>query len=387
MRYTVYCILCAALAEGCSNPSSNPSIPADIDASGHADADAAADAAQPPVIELGAAAAKLAQLTGDFDRERGVSTASLTGTRAGLWNTDLGASFEHAGTTYFLFGDSIPTGATANANCGDALATSADGTTLDVITGDDGLYVSPNVPGVDLGCYDVPLTGTSIDNMMYVWFSTDTMTRSVLARATGATTFERVHDLSSLHFVNVAAARDGDDVVLFGSGKYRASEVYLARVPAAAIEDRGAYRFFAGDWVADEAAAQPIFGPACVGELSVQHVDALDAWVALYNCDQPRGIQARIARAPEGPWSDAVTVFDPWRDGGYCHFMHASYQVMHCDDVQDPNRDDDWGGEYGPYLVERLTEQLGDHAAALTFVMSTWNPYATVLMRTELAWH
>jgi hypothetical protein len=65
--------------------------------------------------------------------------------------------------------------------------------------------------------------------------------------------------------------------------------------------------------------------------------------------------------------------------------MHASHEA-HCDDVHDAGRENEWGGEYGPYVVESLTEPLGEHAAALHFVLSTWNPYNTMLLRTELAW-
>jgi hypothetical protein len=355
-----------------------------------------------PIASVGATT-KLSQLTGDFDRERGTPTTSRTLSRFGLWGTDLGASFEHEGRTFFLFGDSIDDG-TPHPMCGDSIASSVDldptdGLELDFVVDGNGKYVSPEVPDTRLACYEVPLDGISANGAMYVWFSTDTMSRSVLARSDdNGRTFARVHDLSSGHFVNVSVVREGNVLYLFGSGTYRASEVFLARVPIDAIEDRDAYRFYAGpnrpadepsdgcsdSWVADEAAAVPLFGPACVGELSAHHDAALDAWVVLYNCDQPRGVQARIARGPTGPWSEQVTVFDPWTNGGYCHFMHASYEWGHCDEVQDPNRDNEWGGEYGPYLIERFSRSVGEHAASLVFVLSTWNPYNTMLMQTEL---
>jgi hypothetical protein len=253
--------------------------------------------------------------------------------------------------------------------------------------------VSPSVPGTRLGCYEVPLDGISDGDRMYVWFSTDTMTRSVLARSDDhGVSFAFVHALSSSRFINVSAVREGDTLYLFGSGTYRDSEVFLARVPIAQIEDHDAYRFYAGSdgcndaWVADEASAVPLFGPACVGELSAHRDAALDAWIVLYNCDEPRGIQARVARGPTGPWSEQASVFEPWDSGGYCHFMHASYTWGNCDAVHDPGRENEWGGEYGPYVVEGASEVLGERAAALYFILSTWNPYNTMLMRTELSW-
>lgn len=338
------------------------------------------------------------QLTGEDDRARGEPTSNRTLSRFALWGTDLGASFSYAGRTYFLFGDSIDDGQGGHPACGDAIAASndgdlTDGLSLDFLVDGNGRYVSPSVPNTTLGCYEVPLDGIGEGEHMYVWFSTDTMTRSVLARSDdGGASFTFVHALSSLHFINVSAVRDGDMLYLFGSGLYRDSEVYLARVPIAQIEDRDAYRFYAGTdgcseaWSAGEDSAVPVFGPACVGELSAHHDTALGAWIVLYNCDEPRGIQARVASDPAGPWSEQASVFEPWANGGYCHFMHASYAWGTCDAVHDPGRENEWGGEYGPYVVEGASEALGERAAALYFVLSTWNPYNTMLMRTELSW-
>ena len=115
--------------------------------------------------------------------------------------------------------------------------------------------------------------------------------------------------------------------------------------------------------------------------VNIDSVVREDGWLVLYNCDEPRGIQARFAHAPTASWSEQASVFEPWRDNGYCHFMHAP----DCDAVNDPGRETEWGGEYGPYLVEPLTQPT-EHGAVIGFVMSTWNPYATVLMRSELAW-
>ena len=50
---------------------------------------------------------KVYQLTGEHDREQGVPTLNLTETRFGLFGTDLGASFEHNGRLWFLFGDTV----------------------------------------------------------------------------------------------------------------------------------------------------------------------------------------------------------------------------------------------------------------------------------------
>jgi hypothetical protein len=91
----------------------------------------------------------------------------------------------------------------------------------------------------------------------------------------------------------------------------------------------------------------------------------------------------RSAHNPWGPWSEPVVVFDPWKDGGYCNFIHRSWQSMNCDSAYDPGRENVWGGEYGAYVVERFTKNVGNDVN-LFFIMSTWNPYNTVLMETTL---
>jgi len=51
--------------------------------------------------------------------------------------------------------------------------------------------------------------------------------------------------------------------------------------------------------------------------------------------------------------------------------------------VHDPGRENVWGGEYGPYLIARFF--TGDERqTTIYFVMSTWNPYNVVLMRSTL---
>jgi hypothetical protein len=42
-----------------------------------------------------------------------------------------------------------------------------------------------------------------------------------------------------------------------------------------------------------------------------------------------------------------------------------------------------FGGEYAPYLIARYTKVDADRTT-LYWVMSTWNPYQVVLMKTEV---
>jgi hypothetical protein len=359
---------------------------------------------------------KVCQLTGEIDRERREATPALTQTRFGLVGADLGSSFQHRGRIYFLFGDSGPSRGPSSERpldgdsvgyTEDLLAKGCSG--LRMVTAPDGFYRSPFVPGISLGGFEVPTGGFSDGASIYVFFTTDSsadqvMGRSVLARSDdGGQTFRYLYDVSRDKFINIAAAvvsnaavrglpsESGRGVLFWASGAYRASSPYLAWAPLDSIETRSAWRYFAGidpdsrrpRWSASEAQAAPLFSHPCLGELSVGWNPFLRVWLMLYNCDDPRGIVYRAAAHPWGPWSAAAVLFDPWTDGGYCHFIHTSWDYWVCDQVHDLGREREWGGEYGAYLVGRYA--TGDSAGStIYFTMSTWNPYATVLMQATL---
>jgi hypothetical protein len=67
--------------------------------------------------------------------------------------------------------------------------------------------------------------------------------------------------------------------------------------------------------------------------------------------------------------------------------MHAAWpahpQAPPADRVSDAGRESTWGGPYGPYVISRHT--TGDtRSATMYFVLSVWNPYNTMLMRTTV---
>jgi hypothetical protein len=91
----------------------------------------------------------------------------------------------------------------------------------------------------------------------------------------------------------------------------------------------------------------------------------------------------RTARDPWGPWSAPEVVFDPWLDGGYANFMHVSWKASRMDEFHDRGRENEWGGEYGPYLIPRFTRGNAERCT-LVYTLSTWNPYQVVLMATDV---
>jgi hypothetical protein len=370
---------------------------------------------------------KVCQLTGEFDRERQQLTLNQTESRFGVVGTDLGSSFEYNGRTYFLFGDT--TGRSERGTSDDSIAYSQDTNpddcvALEFITGPNRQYLSPQVPEISLRGFEVPAGGFSAQGKMYVFFTTnhyqenerEYMGRSILARLSNEAEnrFTYLYDASCLagvpcqvpaagRFINVSPVvinnadipglpqSAGQGLLVWGSGQYRQSDPYLAYVPLEAVEDRQAWRYFAGvdpgsgqpRWSASESQAAALFSQPCIGEFSVAWNPFLNKWLMLYNCSNPRGINFRVADQPWGPWSTTQVLFHPWQDAGYCHFMHVSWQSQQCDSVHDPGRENVWGGEYGPYLISRFT--TGDQSrTTIYYVMSTWNPYNTVLMKSEL---
>jgi len=227
---------------------------------------------------------------------------------------------------------------------------------------------------------------------------------------------------------------DKDKPVLFiwGAGNpYRQSNVYLAYQLLEDIDyasfpplfpNRYYYKGLGPDskpmWSPNESDAIPLFEQMCyvrdenwniigerpgMGEFSVAWNQYLNKWIMLYNHCNPRGINFRVADYPWGPWSEnAAVLFDPWEDKGYCYFMHKNWNNGAChDDVYDyvydnaycdtnddgepdTNRKYVWGGEYGPFIINRYTTGVQDQQTTIYFTLSTWNPYQKVLMKSTL---
>jgi hypothetical protein len=328
----------------------------------------------------------------------------LTGTNqsplpSGMDGTDLGASFVRDGKLTFVFGDTL-----SQVNALKDVDTFAFADPVfpksgipSLAWGTTGTSPTPlRLPGVALGTYEVPVDGFALGDTTYLFFATkfDIATNrygsSTLAKANKLSldSLEVVHEVASLHFVNVSVLVEGNDAFVYGAGKeYRESAIYLAKVPLAQIGDRSAWRYrdATGAWVANEAAAAPVLpnAPSCVGELSVKKDPSHPLWVMTYGCGaEPRGVQLHVAASPEGPWSKAMRVFGP--DDGYEKVMHAKESVVgHDDGLAPPGNEDDWGGEYGPYLVPSWFVQEGD-AIGITYTLSSWVPYQVHLVRTWL---
>ncbi len=186
------------------------------------------------------------------------------------------------------------------------------------------------------GEYDVPLDGFSFDDQMFVFFSTNhfekwrkTMGRSILtyckeahpdfeaSRPDRPLEFIYLAEFSRWKFVNVSvalvnerdirtyglpAARRG--LLIWGTGAYRADNVYLAFMPLDDWATREKLRnqhkklsappavwYYTGEkqgqagragWSRRERDAVPLFYPAAIGELSVRWNRHIGLWVMMY---------------------------------------------------------------------------------------------------------
>src|SRR4051794_21263214 len=277
-------------------------------------------------------------------------------------------------------------------------------------TGECARYRSPQLVRksgalVNTSGFSVPISGFSANGQMYVFYSEYAeqvvMGRTYLSVADGndptrlqalyVTSVANMNPALDGHFINIACKVvphqhpslngslpfSGPALLLWGSGLYRRSHIYLAVVPLAKVEYHSAWWFYTGlpssPWSPDEHQARPVLKDGGVGELSITWIDSLRVWLMLYNGDNH--IFGSIAPAPWGPWTAVQTVYETETALG--QFIHRANSG---DLLSDPGRERTGGGVYGGYLIDRFTQPIDTTTAQFYFLMSTWNPYNTVLM-------
>jgi hypothetical protein len=306
---------------------------------------------------------------------------------------------------------------------------------LDFVTYPNGAYKNPVVlndqgePAFTGFINESPESGISDGGKIYVIFRTDNPDHDISNPNTGfatrtavgasdddGNTFRYAYDFSKgpgAKFINVAIATGPDRYIYFmgsaGGELYRKSAPYLARKPVGGmgqptieyLSARG--RDGKPAWSSREADAVALFhdvtasaaGPVqadCVGEMGLAWNPYLSRWLLLYNCfnatpRNPRGIYARVAEQPWGPWSEPATIFG-LVSSGFCVFVHRAVTATQprCDNLADPGKDAESGAAYGPYIIPRFT--TGDAAKATTtfyHIVDTWNPYTQVIMKATIA--
>jgi Domain of unknown function (DUF4185) len=371
---------------------------------------------------------KVEQILGDCDwpdleqRKICTPTASQTISRYDIEGIDLGSSFEAPEGLIFLFGDTI--GTKTNYHAADTFASStstdpASGLLLNFFTASGGgpLLVQP--PGVAMGPDDVPAAGISLNDVDWIVCSTGSDTSlpnphvhdsSVLVRFDpAAKTFTTGRSLSALpggHFINMALHAFGSDVLIFGLGDYRATDVYLASVPASSFESGAGTRYFAGlvngapTWTDQESGAVPLVidnplghtppDAPTIGNVSVTWSRDLGLWLMTYDGGRQTpataGVYFAYSPVPWGPWSPPQLIFNAKRDHALGVFIHDP-SIVPDDQLDGPTiapannpPATTRGGVYAPFQIERFTRIAG-RTLTIDFTVSTWNPYTVVRMR------
>ncbi len=343
---------------------------------------------------------KLEQVIGDKDwaaaaRGTTLPTASLTSSRYGVFGTDLGTAFEHNGKVLFLFGDTRAENPNVNLGAVDPIgfSTTTDGDAPLVLdffrdNSNNTLWVRP--PGVQMAGNNVPNAGISLSDGLYLVVNTGAdhamadihaSAYSVLVRfdetAKTFTTGRTVSRIPGGRFVITALRASGVDVYMFGTGKYRASDIFLSKTPASGFWTGTGTQYFAG-----RVNGQPTW--------SVGYSSDLGMWLMTYDGGRQspatRGVYFTYAKDPWGPWAAPLLVFNSPRDPGYGVFMHNPNAVPG-DGLIGPtigNADPTTtsGAAYAPSLIERFTRVSGN-TLRIYWLVSTWNPYTVVKMRSE----
>ena len=245
---------------------------------------------------------------------------------------------------------------------------------------------------------------------------------SVLARSADAGHSFHVAAMMPIGFVYATAVNSLDlaglpndqrkGIYVFGAPRYRASLPYLALAPVESFANPPNWKFFIGrdaagsplwvsydEWMrgapghgegwnaAGSAEIVSVERPEgrCIGEFSVTWNAPLRAWLMLYQCHGQ--VWARQASAPWGPWSRPTSLLDARQQ--MCSLLMAPDG---CGGRRDfwPNDHREGrfmaGGLYAPYVLNRYTRAAEGIAqgATIYWLVSTWNPYQVVVMRSTL---
>jgi hypothetical protein len=260
--------------------------------------------------------------------------------------------------------------------------------------GDRGQNQFPYLPGD----FEVPSGGFSANGAIYVFYTSVQVTPlemkgSYLARwaapsTAGLPNYEILYPVDQRYdangalggdFINIAALVEGDYVYLYGTGTYRASPVHLARKKLTQLATPGGFERYdavSRTWSTSNASG-PVVATPSIGELSVRYFPQLGRYAMLDQeiTNNRNLVVARFAEAPEGPWSASVVVGDmgdPAFSAKYCCVNNdcLGQRLFNCDRA----------GFYGTYLLPEAAVNA-DGSFALSFTMSTWDPYNVALMR------
>jgi hypothetical protein len=242
--------------------------------------------------------------------------------------------------------------------------------------------------------------GVPLGDDTYIFFHirySDTSYSSVLAHAVN-NDFAHLkfdHEAKGSKLRSVSTLTIGNELWIYGAGKYRQSPVYLARADLGTLADRTTWRYYNApdSYLLGENNANPLplvgsDKEKCVGEISVRKHPSRELYFMAYNCDntlnadRPHHIRVRASRHPEGPWSEPLTILDV--GAGDHTFVHKAPRSGETDDgLGEPTREGD-GDMYGPYMIPAWFTDPAPGEVEIAYTLSSWNPYQVHLLRTRL---
>jgi hypothetical protein len=271
----------------------------------------------------------------------------------------------------------------------------------------------PNIPG----SFEVPSGALALESDVYLFWAGKSefephhrMTLSYLVRwdpPRQLPEYQIVRPIDSLydgalggHFIQILPLLDGDTLYLFGTGEFRRSGIYLARMPVRSLETGAGVEVYdpsSGAWLDPatldsraRAAIPPVVETGGVGELGGLFVPGPDVFLLMYQHATIAGDQlasnrvvVRTAPTPTGPWSEQITAID---------MFDPAFMLEHCC-LSEPCGDAqiwkcDAAGLYGAYPLPTPKVQPrtdGRFDVELPFLVSTWIPYNVVMFEARLA--
>ena len=121
-----------------------------------------------------------------------------------------------------------------------------------------------------------------------------------------------------------AVAKQGEMLYVYGvDGRAPGKPGVIARVPAASVADRSAYRYRGADgaWQADPSAAAAVEGLSGFSELTVAYNDYLGCWLAVHSVGIDQKVRLCLAPQPWGPFETLAEIGAPHRafEKAFCY--------------------------------------------------------------------
>jgi hypothetical protein len=360
---------------GCSSVAVPASSPA---ATSKSDARKLDTTPEPDVLGGVTNVTKVAQLTGP----KSMNTTA----RFDVAGQDLGSMFRADGKTWFVFGDTFGqrddgmTGGGGTEWRSNSLAYSTDtdptnGITFDGYIADSTgasteLISSKKIDNTEMTT--IPTYGFAANGAMYLDYMSvkhwgdpgewETNYAGLAKSTDEGKTWKKLAAPrwgGTSNFVQVSETKVGSDLYFWGVTHGRFGGVQLMKVPERSVEDKAAYRYFAGTdssnapvWSADESTAKTIVDDT-VGELSVVWNSYLERWIMSYTNGGSGDTSLRESSTPWGLW-------------GTAHTLVSSSQVP---------------GLYAPFMSSQYVTHGGK---TIYFGLSEWDPYNVFWFKADL---